>query len=113
MHDVIYDSNDLAYEIIGFLQEGSYYIASGEKREPVYLDQVIVKLSEVNAEDSVDLLDYFVTTYYITKDNDFMKNVVKQSSDYSDKRMAGLRNEVFGFVMQDFALIERCTVEKM
>ncbi|MCI9412138.1 MAG: ABC transporter ATP-binding protein [Eubacterium sp.] len=32
--------------------------------------------------------------------------------DYSDKRMAGLRNEVFGFVMQDFALIERCTVEK-
>lgn len=31
---------------------------------------------------------------------------------YSDKRMAGLRNEVFGFVMQDFALIERCTVEK-
>lgn len=32
--------------------------------------------------------------------------------DYSDKKMAGLRNEVFGFVMQDFALIERCTVEK-
>ncbi len=81
LHDVIYDSNDLAYEIIGFLQEGSYYIAPGEKREPVYLDQVIVKLSEVNAEDSVDLLDYFVTTYYITKDNDFMKNVVEQSKD--------------------------------
>lgn len=32
--------------------------------------------------------------------------------NYSDKRMAELRNEVFGFVMQDFALIERCTVEK-
>lgn len=32
--------------------------------------------------------------------------------NYSDKRMAGLRNEVFGFVMQDFALIERWTVEK-
>ncbi|MCI8364725.1 MAG: ABC transporter ATP-binding protein [Eubacterium sp.] len=32
--------------------------------------------------------------------------------NYSDKKMAGLRNEVFGFVMQDFALIERCTVEK-
>lgn len=32
--------------------------------------------------------------------------------NYSDKKMAGLRNEVFGFVMQDFGLIERCTVEK-
>lgn len=81
LHDVIYDSNDLAYEIVGFLEEGSYYIAPGERREPVYLDQVIVKLSEVNTKDSVDLLDYFVTTYYIIKDNDFMENVVKQSKD--------------------------------
>ena len=32
--------------------------------------------------------------------------------NYSDKKMAGLRNEVFGFVMQDFGLIERYTVEK-
>lgn len=32
--------------------------------------------------------------------------------NYSDKKMAGLRNEVFGFVMQDFGLIERCTVER-
>ncbi len=32
--------------------------------------------------------------------------------NYSDKKMAGLRNEIFGFVMQDFGLIERCTVEK-
>jgi len=29
---------------------------------------------------------------------------------YSEKKMAALRNECFGFVMQDFALIERRTV---
>lgn len=79
LHDVIYDSNHLAYEIAGFLEEGSYYIAPGERREPVYLDQVILKLSEIDPEDSVDLLDYFVTTYYIIKDDNFMENVVERS----------------------------------
>ena len=42
-------------------------------------------------------------TYYL--------NGMKITS-YSDKEMAALRNELFGFVVQDFALIERCTVEK-
>lgn len=82
LHDIIYDSNHLAYEITGFLEGGSYYIAPGERREPVYLDQVIIKLSKVDPEDSVDLLDYFVTTYYIIKNNHFMENVVKQSKDH-------------------------------
>jgi len=91
LHDLIYDSDHLAYEIVGFLEEGSYYIAPGERREPVYLDQVIVKLSEVNTEDSVDLLDYFVTTYYIIKDNDFMEDVVRQSKDY-DLMDLGINN---------------------
>ena len=72
LHDIIYDSNDLAYEIVGFLEEGAYYIAPGERREPVYLDQFILKLSEIDPEDSVDLLDYFVTTYYIIKGKDLM-----------------------------------------
>ncbi len=96
LHDVIYDSNDLAYEIAGFLEEGSYYIAPGERREPVYLDQMILKLSEVDPEDSVDLLDYFVTTYYIIKDNDFMENVVERSRD---KDLMDLSINNFSFQM--------------
>ncbi|MCI8364727.1 MAG: hypothetical protein HFG34_07230 [Eubacterium sp.] len=96
LHDVIYDSNHLAYEIAGFLEEGSYYIAPGESREPVYLDQVILKLSEIDPEDSVDLLDYFVTTYYIIKDNDFMENVVEQSRD---KDLMDLSMNNFSFQM--------------
>lgn len=96
LHDVIYDSNHLAYEIAGFLEEGSYYIAPGERREPVYLDQVILKLSEIDPEDSVDLLDYFVTTYYIIKDNDFMENVVEQSRD---KGLMDLSMNNFSFQM--------------
>lgn len=96
LHDIIYDSNHQAYEIEGFLEEGSYYIAPGERREPVYLDQVILKLSEIDPEDSVDLLDYFVTTYYIIKDNDFMENVVEQSRD---KDLMDLSINNFSFQM--------------
>lgn len=96
LHDVIYDSNHQAYEIEGFLEEGSYYIAPGERREPVYLDQVILKLSEIDPEDSVDLLDYFVTTYYIIKDKDFMENVVEQSRD---KDLMDLSINNFSFQM--------------
>lgn len=96
LHDVIYDSNHQAYEIEGFLEEGSYYIAPGERREPVYLDQVILKLSEIDPEDSVDLLDYFVTTYYIIKDNDFMENVIEQSRD---KDLMDLSINNFSFQM--------------
>ncbi|SES77348.1 ABC transporter ATP-binding protein [[Clostridium] polysaccharolyticum] len=36
----------------------------------------------------------------------------KEISDYSEREMAHLRNDVFGFVLQDFALIERYTVAK-
>ena len=36
----------------------------------------------------------------------------EEVSSYSEKQMAQIRNEMFGFVMQDFALIERETVEK-
>lgn len=36
----------------------------------------------------------------------------EEISSYSEKQMAHIRNEIFGFVMQDFALIERETVEK-
>lgn len=36
----------------------------------------------------------------------------KNIEEYSEKQMARLRNEMFGFVVQDFALIERYTVEK-
>lgn len=96
LHDIIYDSNHQAYEIGGFLEEGSYYIAPGERREPVYLDQVILKLSEIDPEDSVDLLDYFVTTYYIIKDNDFMENVIEQSRD---KDLMDLSINNFSFQM--------------
>lgn len=96
LHDVIYDSNHQAYEIEGFLEEGAYYIAPGERREPVYLDQVILKLSEIDPEDSVDLLDYFVTTYYIIKDKDFMENVVEQSRD---KDLMDLSINNFSFQM--------------
>lgn len=96
LHDVIYDSNHLAYEIAGFLEEGSYYIAPGERREPVYLDQVILKLSEIDPEDSVDLLDYFVTTYYIIKDDNFMENVVEKSRD---KDLMDLSINNFSFQM--------------
>ncbi len=96
LHDIIYDSNHQAYEIGGFLEEGSYYIAPGERREPVYLDQVILKLSEIDPEDSVDLLDYFVTTYYIIKDKDFMENVVEQSRD---KDLMDLSINNFSFQM--------------
>lgn len=96
LHDVIYDSNHQAYEIEGFLEEGAYYIAPGERREPVYLDQVILKLSEIDPEDSVDLLDYFVTTYYIIKDNDFMENVIEQSRD---KDLMDLSINNFSFQM--------------
>lgn len=31
----------------------------------------------------------------------------EEISSYSEKQMAHIRNEIFGFVMQDFALIER------
>ncbi len=96
LHDIIYDSNDLAYEIVGFLEEGAYYIAPGERREPVYLDQFILKLSEIDPEDSVDLLDYFVTTYYIIKGNDFMEKVVEKSRD---KDLMDLSINNFSFQM--------------
>ena len=36
----------------------------------------------------------------------------EEISSYSEKQMAHIRNEIFGFVMQDFALIECETVEK-
>ena len=36
----------------------------------------------------------------------------EEISTYTEKHMAQIRNETFGFVMQDFALIERETVEK-
>lgn len=36
----------------------------------------------------------------------------KDITSYTEKEMAHLRNEVFGFVLQDFALIERYTVAK-
>lgn len=36
----------------------------------------------------------------------------KEISDYSDSEMAELRNKMFGFVLQDFALVERYSVAK-
>ena len=36
----------------------------------------------------------------------------KNIEEYSEKQMARLRNEMFGFVVQDFALIERYTVDR-
>ena len=57
---------------------------------------MILKLSEIDPEDSVDLLDYFVTTYYIIKDKDFMENVVEQSRD---KDLMDLSINNFSFQM--------------
>lgn len=36
----------------------------------------------------------------------------KEVNDYSDSERAGLRNEYLGFVLQDFALVERYTVKE-
>ena len=36
----------------------------------------------------------------------------QEISTYTEKQMAKLRNEVFGFVLQDFVLVERYTVAK-
>ena len=36
----------------------------------------------------------------------------KEANDYSDSERAGLRNEYLGFVLQDFALVERYTVKE-
>ena len=58
---------------------------------------MILKLSEIDPEDSVDLLDYFVATYYIIKDSDFMENVIEQSRD---KDLMDLSINNFSFQME-------------
>ena len=79
LYDTIYDYSGEKYEIVGFLDKNSYYIAPDKTREPIYLSKSILKLSEVDMNDSMELLNYFTSTYYIAKDSSFMEEVIEQS----------------------------------
>ena len=81
LHDTLCDYRGKEYEIVGFLESGAYYIAPGETRSPIYLDRFVLKPAHINKSDSTDLISYFSTTYYITKDVTFMEQTLKRSEE--------------------------------
>ncbi len=81
LHEKICDQKGRQYEIVGFLHKGAYYIAPGETSKPICLDQFIVKPSRIDKKDSTDLLNYFITTYFIAEDNNFMNEIIRQSQE--------------------------------
>lgn len=48
LHDVLYDQGTQKYEIIGFMDKDSFYVAPGKTREKIRLDQAIIQLNRVD-----------------------------------------------------------------
>ena len=50
-----YDQGTQKYEIIGFMDKDSFYVAPGKTREKIHLDQAIIQLNRVDKEDIFSL----------------------------------------------------------
>lgn len=79
LHDTICDYDGVTYEIVGFLKKDAYYIAPGETGEPISLNQFIIKLTSIDKQNSIDLMNYFYTTYYVANNAVFMEEVIEES----------------------------------
>ncbi len=78
LHDVLYDQGTQKYEIIGFMDKDSFYVAPGKTREKIRLDQAIIQLNRVDKEDIFSLWGYYDSTYFLADDLQFMEDEIEQ-----------------------------------
>ena len=82
MDEVIYDSSNNAYKIVGFLNKNSFYIAPSESRDIIYLDKFIISPQII--DDSSGIVDLFlaiINSNYITNNRNAIENVVDKSTE--------------------------------
>ena len=51
LHDILYDQQTQEYEIVGFMDKDSFYVAPGKTREKICLDQSVIQYNRVDKED--------------------------------------------------------------
>lgn len=78
LHDYLYDNDTQKYEIVGFMDKDSFYVAPGKTREKIRLDQAIIQLNRVDKEDIFSLWGYYDSTYFLADDLQFMEDEIEQ-----------------------------------
>lgn len=78
LHDYLYDNDTQKYEIVGFMDKDSFYVAPGETREKISLDQSIIQYNIVDKEDFISLYGYYDSTYFLADNPQFMEEEIKE-----------------------------------
>ena len=78
LHDILYDQQTQEYEIVGFMDKDSFYVAPGKTREKICLDQSVIQYNRVDKEDVFSLWGYYDSTYFLTDDIQFLEEETEQ-----------------------------------
>lgn len=79
--DILTDIKDREYQVLGFLEPNSYYVAPAEGKELIDLKNYIVRPDYVDMEDSVSLIQFFDSVYFMTDDRDEVNEIIKKSKE--------------------------------
>lgn len=78
LHDVLYDQQTQGYEIVGFMDKDSFYVAPGKTRDKICLDQAVIQYNRVDKEDIFSLWGYYDSTCFLTDDIQFLEEETEQ-----------------------------------
>ena len=78
LHDILYDQQTQEYEIVGFMDKDSFYVAPGKTREKICLDQAVIQYNRVDKEDIFSLWGYYDSTCFLTDDIQFLEEETEQ-----------------------------------
>lgn len=79
--DLFKDVKDREYQVLGFLEPNSYYVAPAEGKELIDLKKYIVRPNYVDVEDSVSLIQFFDSVYFVTDDRADVNKLIKKSKE--------------------------------
>lgn len=79
--DIFTDAKDREYQVLGFLEPNSYYVAPAEGKELIDLKRYVVRPDYVDKEDSTSLIQFFDSVYFMTNDRDDINALIKKSKE--------------------------------
>lgn len=80
-YEIIQDSRGISYQVLGFLKQGSYYIAPNRGDETIVLDGYFIIPCQVTYNSSLAFSFNFFSTYYITNDKSQITDIMKKSDE--------------------------------
>jgi len=112
-NDVFQNTQGVEYVVLGFLDQGSYYIAPNRGEALIELDNYLIVPCQTTYTDSTGFSFNFFSTYYVTKDKSQVTDIMKKSNEldlYSlklssfEKQMQNIQASIIEKVLFDSIL---------